>query len=272
MRNLSPFIGRAVTRLESDREKIALVEPPEDARVALLARLIDHAPLFPPASLEMREAVAEDRRALESRYAFMLGRFVCPASRLRKLPDLGRGISVVVDAPVPREPRIEAAEKPPYSDPGVPNVHAPQIYFEVPLDDDLDDRLDHLAELGMCAKVRCGGASVPDAASLARFVRACGERELAFKATAGLHHAVRRDGEHGFLNLLAAVVFCEEEEALLESDPEAFALARDGFRWRERVAGAGELAHARRERMHAIGSCSFFEPVAELEALGVLPL
>jgi hypothetical protein len=30
---------------------------------------------------------------------------------------------------------------------------------------------------------------------------------LVFKATAGLHHPVRSNGEHGFLNVLAAVVF-----------------------------------------------------------------
>jgi hypothetical protein len=272
MGKFSPFIGRPVSRLEGNPEKIALVESPEDARVALLARLIDHAPLFPPASLEVAEAVAEDARARESRSAFMLGRFVCPASRLRELGDLRREVSAVVDAPLPVDPRVTSAEMPPNADPGARIPRAQRVYFEVPLDDGLDERLDQLDQLGLCAKVRCGGASAPDAEALARFVRACGERQLAFKATAGLHHAVRRNGEHGFLNLLAAVVFCEEENALNESDPEAFTLDRDGFHWRERRADAGELAHARRERIHAIGSCSFFEPVAELEALGVLPL
>ena len=160
----------------------------------------------------------------------------------------------------------------PFSDPGVGFPTAPEVYFEVALDDGIDDRLDHLAELDLGAKVRCGGASVPDAAALAHFIRACGEREIAFKATAGLHHALRRNGEHGFLNLLAAVVFCEEENALRESDPAAFSLDADGFRWRDRQAGPGELAHARRERLRSIGSCSFFEPVEELQALGVLPL
>ena len=249
---------------------------PEDARIALLARLIDHAPLFPPASLELSEAVGEDARAAESRNAFMLGRFVCQASRLGELPDVGRGVSAVADAPVPADPRIEAVEQPPSSDPGACTHSAPRVYVEVPLDDGLHDRLDHLAELGLFAKVRCGGAAVPEVAALAHFVRACGERDLAFKATAGLHHAVRQHqdehGEHGFLNLLAAVVFGEEEDALRETDPGAFSLDPDGFRWGERRAGAGELAYARRERIHSIGSCSFFEPVEELEALGVLPL
>jgi hypothetical protein len=247
----------------------------EDARIALLTRLIDHAPLFPPASLGLEDALEEDRLARASAASFMLARFVCPASRLGELPDVGRGVSAVLDAPVPDDPRVEAVETPPFFDPGAGGAGIPparEVYVEVPLDEGLDDRLDHLAESGLRAKVRCGGESPPDATALARFIRGCGERELPFKATAGLHHAIRSEREHGFLNLLAAVVFCEEENALRESDPDAFSLGPDGFRWRERQAGSGELAHARRERLHSIGSCSFFEPVEELEALGVLPL
>jgi hypothetical protein len=83
---------------------------------------------------------------------------------------------------------------------------------------------------------------------------------------------VRTDAEHGFLNLLAAVVFGDEEAALDEPDRDAFVLGRDSFRWRGRAADAAEIAHVRRERLHSIGSCSFFEPIEELEALGVLPL
>ena len=83
-------------------------------------------------------------------------------------------------------------------------------------------------------------------------------------------HRIQID-HHGLLNLLAAVVFGDEEAALAETDAEAFALDAGSFRWRGRTAGAAELAAAR-GRFHAIGSCSFFEPVEELEALGVLPL
>ena len=43
-----------------------------------LARLIDHAPLFPPASLDMAGAVAENARARATEQSWMLARFVCP--------------------------------------------------------------------------------------------------------------------------------------------------------------------------------------------------
>ncbi|HJS50209.1 MAG TPA: hypothetical protein VJ745_07775 [Gaiellaceae bacterium] len=248
------------------------MDPHGDARVALLGKLIDHAPLFPPASLPLPEALAEDARAGESRDSFMLGRFVCPASRLGELPNLGRGISVVLNAALAHDPRVVAAETHPDFDLGSGVTDLGEVYVETPLDDGLEDRLDRIAELGLRAKVRCGGAAVPDVESLSGFIRSCRERELVFKATAGLHHAVRSDGEHGFLNLLAAVVFGDEERALEETDRTAFELDAEAFSWRDRSARAGELARARRERLHSIGSCSFFEPVEELEALGVLPL
>ena len=247
--------------------------PLKDARFALLARLIDHAPMFPPAALPLPDAVAEDRRARESPHAFVLGRFVCLASRLGELPDVGRGVSVVLDGVLAQDPRIEAVETYPYFDPGSGVPRAGEVYVETPIDDGLEDRLDHLVEFRLRAKVRCGGDAAPSCAELARFVRACRERDLMFKATAGLHHAVRANGEHGFLNLLASVAFAGDEEAVLaEADPSAFALDAGSFSWRDRSASADELARVRRETLLSIGSCSFFEPVEELEALGVLPL
>ena len=249
----------------------------EDARVALLSRLVDHAPLFPPASLPLPEALAEDERARESSAAFVLGRFVCPTSRLAELPEVGRAVSVVLDGPVETwaaagDARVEAFESRMPDDLGALVALESEVYVEDAADERLVWELDALAEAGLRAKVRCGGASVPTTAELSRFVRGCAERGLVFKATAGLHHAVRRDGEHGFLNLLAAVVHGDEEDALAESDPGAFRLDPDGFHWRNRSAGPEEIARARRERLHSIGSCSFFEPVAELEGIGVLPL
>jgi len=244
----------------------------DDARVALLSRLIDHAPLFPPASLPLPDAVAEDARARESRDAFMLARFVCPATRLGELRDVGRGVSAVLDGPLPSGSNVEAVEVRMGEELGTLADLAPEVYVEVLLDDGLEERLDALAAHGLRAKVRCGGASVPSTAELAAFVSGCRARSLVFKATAGLHHAVRTNGEHGFLNLLAAVVFGDEENALAETDPAVFGLDASAFSWRGRAVSADELAAARRDRLHSIGSCSFFEPVEELEALGVLPL
>jgi predicted transcriptional regulator len=242
-----------------------------DARHALLARLIDHAPTFPPASLAPAEALREDARAAASPHAFLLARLVWPASRLAELSS-GREVSAVLDAPLGGNGSVAAVEVPPGFDLElIPAV--PEVYVETRLDEALEQRLDELAGRGLRAKVRCGGSAVPSARALAGFVRACGKRGLRFKATAGLHHAVRTNGEHGFLNLLAAAVFEGDEEAVLaDSDPGAFRLTEGAFAWRDRSATAADLTRVRRNGLHAIGSCSFFEPVEELEAVGVLPL
>jgi hypothetical protein len=71
---------------------------PDDARRALLTRFFDHAPMFPPASLPTKEALAEDRRARESEHAWMLGRLVWPSGRLAEMPqDEGRALALVAE-------------------------------------------------------------------------------------------------------------------------------------------------------------------------------
>ena len=69
-----------------------------DARHALLDRLIDHAPTFPPASLVSDEALDEDARAVTSPHAFALARLVWPASRLGEIAGTGRAWAVATYA------------------------------------------------------------------------------------------------------------------------------------------------------------------------------
>ena len=224
---------------------------------ALFGRLIDHAPTFPPAQLPVAEALEEDRRARASDESWILARLAWPASKLGELGDEDRELTLIVDGPVPADPRVAAVESH-----GVPKegVTGAELYLE-------GIELDEVAALNARAKIRCGGERVPSIDELADFVRGCRERRLPFKATAGLHHAVRRDGAHGFLNLLAAAVF--DEEALAEEDADAFRLEEHAFIWRNRLAGPIEIQLGR-ELFVAFGSCSFFEPVGELEALGLL--
>jgi hypothetical protein len=214
-----------------------------DARRALLSGLFDHAPTFPPASLPAPEAIAEDRRACESPDSWILGRLVWAASGLDELPAGEERALAVVD--------------------GSSERHDGTVYLEgVPPDE--------VAARGARAKVRCGGARVPTIEELAAFVQGCRELGVVFKATAGLHHAYpTADGEHGFLNLLAAAVFGSEDDTLAAA-PGAFELDERSFRWRGREAGPEQLAEVRRGLLHSIGSCSFFEPVGELRALGML--
>jgi len=189
--------------------------------------------------MSLEDALAEDERALHSEHAWLLGRFVCPAGFP---PVAGRELAVV----------SQGAE-----------VQGDFTFLE-----GVD--LDEVAARGAGAKVRCGGKTVPSVDELAAFIRGCRGRGLVFKATAGLHHAYSTaDGEHGFLNLLAAAVFGHEEEAL-SAPPSSFELDAQSFRWDGRAAQADELSRARATLIHSIGSCSFFEPVGELRELGIL--
>jgi hypothetical protein len=56
----------------------------------------------------------------------------------------------------------------------------------------------------------------------------------------------------------------------LREQPPAFVLDAASFRWRDQEALPTQLADVRASLVHSIGTCSFFEPVAELEELGIL--
>ena len=233
-----------------------------DARRAALTAVIDHAPLFPPASLPMPDALDEDRRARADENSWLLSRLVWPASRLDELQGEDRALSVLLDGPYSGDPRAQAIET--RWESGLEGL-AGEAYVELPLGEELEERVAELAERGLRAKVRCGGVEVPSRAALGFFLRACRDAGVPFKATAGLHHPLATAEWHGFLNVLAACAF-EDEEALEGH----VSLTPEVLRWGDRRAGADELARVRREQLVAVGSCSFFEPVDELTELGIL--
>jgi hypothetical protein len=230
-----------------------------------LAALIDHAPLFPPASMDMPAAVAEDTRARASEQAWMLARFVCPASRLAELEQqLGdtpspkisaaadggdwAGSALPVDA-------VEIVGPPDFEAPGV------EVFCEVPLDEGWRDTLAAVAAAGAKGKLRCGGQYVPAVEEVAAFFAAARDLGVPFKATAGLHHAVRSEREHGFLNLLTAADRAAAGAA--EAELRAILATTD-------VNELGTGSAGGRALFVSIGSCSFAEPVEDLQALGLL--
>jgi len=164
-------------------------------------------------------------------------------------------------------------------DPEVMIDAAPEVYCELPLLYDVSFRILQLGELGIRAKVRCGGATTPRAPDLAGFVSACRRLGVPFKATAGLHHPVHTGDEHGFLNLLFAAVSCatwpqrpeQIERVLEERNPRAFTIERDSIRWHDASISIADCAEARAHLLRSVGSCSFEEPVADLRRLGWWP-
>jgi hypothetical protein len=140
------------------------------------------------------------------------------------------------------------------------------------------EALDEIAAADLRLKLRTGGPSAdsfPGADELAAALGAALDRELAFKCTAGLHHAVRhRDPEtgfehHGFLNVLLAT------RASLDGagagDVAELLELTDAGAVTSRLAEVGDtsLAGARRW-FTSFGSCSVTDPVHDLRALGLL--
>lgn len=273
----------------------------------LLEGIVDYAGLFPPAALELPAAVAEYEKHRRGADAWMLGRFVLPASRLAALepppgwrlsallgPDLAADAAAVeaFNAAQAGRAAVDSVElkaaAPPEVAPAL--ARAPRgvpAYVEIPLDETLDASLDAIRAHGGRAKARTGGvtaAAFPPPEAVVRFVEGCVRRALSFKATAGLHHPVRaeqaltyaadapRGVMHGFLNLLAAIALVGEGE------PRETALAA----LEDRVPAAfavedgalswrgHRLDESVRASFRGFGSCSFAEPVSDLRALGLL--
>jgi hypothetical protein len=146
-----------------------------------------------------------------------------------------------------------------------------------------------VARAGARAKLRMGGVTadaIPETAAVAGFMMACRRAGVAFKVTAGLHHAVRgvrrltyeeespRARMHGFLNVLLAaglVFYGGSEKAVVktleEEDAAAFRLEEGGIGWHEHRMTAEQAAEVRGEFAMGFGSCSFTEPMEELKAM-----
>jgi hypothetical protein len=192
---------------------------------SLLAGLVDYAGLYPPASLSMADAVREYAHERAGAHAFVLGRFVLGAARLREFKDAASTLpspraepwrlSVLLGedpaadlAALPRQREVLAPFAEVDSVEGKagdataadhwlgelpPGLHA---YVEVPLEPLPEPLLGHLKARGARAKARTGGtsaAAIPSAAVLARFLHACVRLGLPWKATAGLHHPLRSE-------------------------------------------------------------------------------
>jgi hypothetical protein len=290
---------------------------------ALLEGLVDYAGLFPPAGLGMAEAAAEFTRQRQGPQEWMLGRFVIPAARLDELEEaagdvLGPGggspwsLSALVgpafgahadevvsfNARHAGHARIDSVELRASSrvelDAALDTIPSGVAAFvELPLEEDFDDLLARVKWRGANAKVRTGGVepeAIPGAQVLARFLEGCHLGGVPFKATAGLHHAVRaecpltyeddapRSTLHGFLNVFGAAALAHGgmaaaglEEVLREIDPGAFRLDDEGLAWRDHRVATAELRLVRRDFARSFGSCSFQEPVEDLKSLGLIP-
>jgi hypothetical protein len=270
---------------------------------ALVAGLVDDAAVFPPRSASPADAVAEHRAHRSAWYADAVGPLVVRADQVADLLDVVApgddlqvavvgsaedGLAGLVEAAhllLDQEGRAELAQVeiplPTGHDPGVATrtlvdqlALSVPAYVEVPRAG-FESALDVLAEDGAeRAKLRTGGTSpqaYPSEAELAAFLRACVERRVPFKLTAGLHTALRTTTAegveaHGLLNVLAAVAAAVDGAAT--EDLAGLLAVRTAQPLLPVVAGADVAAV--RGLFLSFGCCAVTDPLGSLASLGLL--
>jgi hypothetical protein len=276
------------------------------------AGLVDDAAIFPPGNAPLADAVTDYRSHLTAPYAALVGPLVISDLRLPELRDLLAAggsesplpVTVVVSGGAGAlEPAARWADGSPLLDlrgleialrdlddlaGAARRVSAAAdlgldvpVYVEPPLMSSPGHgwlaALDEVAGADLQLKFRTGGVTAdlfPDATALAVAIDAALDRELSFKCTAGLHHAVRHRApdsgfeQHGFLNVLLAT------RAALDGDDVVAALEEhDSSAVVARVVEVGSDGLVRARRWFtSFGCCGVQDPLEELVDLGLVAL
>ncbi len=186
----------------------------------LLSSIVDYAGLFPPAQLNLREAIANYFQYHQTQENWLLGRFVIPVSHLAELETLladrssentitsNCSLSVILSEDWESELKqiqafnnsnklkiisVEFKSLPPEEIKRAIHHLSNEIesFFEIPLSKNLATYLAVLQGTKASAKIRTGGLNAkafPNADRLCQFIFASAEAQVPFKATAGLHH------------------------------------------------------------------------------------
>jgi hypothetical protein len=279
-----------------------------------MAGAVDYAGLFPPAQLPLADALAEYRRALAGADAWMLGRFIVPAVQLSVLADAvvrdahdGRGwtVSAIVREHMDEDAAavqafnqrsanqhvcVDTIECRPSSSDSITwlaKTFSPAftVYVEVGVGPTAPDDLRVVARHQLRAKVRTGGLA-PDAfpapARLVAFIESARDVGVPFKATAGLHHAMRgayplsdeigaqSATMHGFVNLMLATAAVGERlptttaaALLTRTDHSALVFDDQRVRWGDVELSIDAIGRMREAQCVSFGACSFREPALE---------
>ncbi|MFD0637628.1 hypothetical protein [Catenulispora yoronensis] len=266
----------------------------------LLAELIDDAALFPPGDAPITDAVPAHLVLDASVHSGLLGRFLCPVSKLpdlKPLLDADEDLRLGLIADTGLDGLLAAFDEIDGDDRLI--LETAEIRHPGDRLDELEDRLPYGVEAYveiatadlrallptltgrdlLHAKLRTGGLTAeafPTPLAVAEFLVGCADLEVGLKCTAGLHHAVRHTDpatgftHHGFVNVLLAAARASDG-AEIEEVQDVLAVT-DAAELAERVkALTVEDAARTRDLFHGFGSCSFEEPIEDLVGLGLLP-
>jgi len=136
-------------------------------------------------------------------------------------------------------------------------------------------------------KVRCGGVEAfqfPPVEYLVETISTAIKSNVPLKFTAGLHHPVRHYNEsvstkmHGFLNVFGGTILYNRKtmddsvlaDILSDENPNNFSFSETGFSWKNHSVKTQEIHTLRAFSATSFGSCSFDEPVEDLQELTLL--
>jgi hypothetical protein len=278
----------------------------------LLRGILDDAATFPPGNATIEDSVEARAMYADSWFAPLLGAVVLRADRTEELLDVLAGCGhasrqmhgpLPVTVTVPGGPTSVAeavravthralapvAFEVPLGHVEPDTVLLLRTRMEVPADAALHVELSSvvdpahampvLAEAGVRGKLRTGGTTAsafPDVATVARFVHAAVRARVPFKATAGLHNALRHRDEdtgfehHGFVNLLAATAAALLHDATEHQVGVLLASTEPDPLLEVLTALDTDQALAVRRAFVSFGTCSTVEPVEDLAGLGMI--
>lgn len=258
----------------------------------LFRNLCDDAAVFPPGNAALHIALPQHIGYRQAAYSDLVGPFIFPIPRLGELAESDIATPITVSLTAAGGPTtVGAALDMAAGIDGVTvtavEVALPEgtdisplttidngidVYVEIPRDQRRPEVLDAVAGAGFRAKFRTGGVTAdayPDERELAAAIHTAVTRGIAFKATAGLHHAIRNTGadngfqQHGYLNVLLAA-----QAATGGAEPRELAailMLRDADVVAERVS----TITAPRTFL-SFGTCSILEPLDDLSDLGLI--
>lgn len=172
------------------------------------------------------------------------------------------------------------------------------VFFEIPRTESWRDDVEAAcglisdlrqmnAKAGIGLKLRAGGLTAdafPSDEQVACFIDRCRQTEVAWKATAGLHHPRRHWDEaikvwhHGFLNVFVGGVLAkvnglsDVEVAMILGDREGqhFKFEPGAISWKNWSCTTAQIIACRSGVATTFGSCSFDEPIGDLQKFGLL--
>ena len=165
-------------------------------------------------------------------------------------------------------------------------------YFEIPPTEILTEYMTALALTKSRAKIRTGGITqeaFPSTDEIIKVIRVCLAANVPFKATAGLHHPLRcvkpltyeenapKGLMHGFLNLFLSAAYLRSDlncsfvhKLMNETEADDLRFEDERIIWQNHSVEAKTIELLRQKNAVSFGSCSFDEPIEDLQQLAVI--